>query len=276
MKYRELESGRKIPQLGLGLFQVPSENGVLERCIRDAAALGYRLFDTADYYGNEEELGKVIKNVGLSREEYYLTTKLFPDAIQAGMTQKAVERMLRELQSDYIDILLIHWPCLGMERAWEELWEMKEKGWIRTVGVSNFRIAHLEIFKHAGLPRPEINQVEFHPLNQYRMLKKYCDERRILMEAYGPFMQGALLRKEELCEIARKYGKTSAQVILSWIIAKHVIPLPKTIHRERLKENLEVFEFSMEQEDIVRIDAMNRDCMSLPEPYRQYEESFGI
>ncbi len=274
MEYRDFGSDIRIPLIGLGIFQIPVENKILENCIHDAVEIGYRLFDTADYYGNEAELGRILSNMGLPRETYYLTTKLFPDDIRNGNTQSAIERMRKELRTDFIDILLIHWPCMGMEKAWEQIQKMKEKGCIRIAGVSNFRIAHLEILKHAGLPVPQINQVEFHPLNQYRMLKKYCDDRGIAMEAYGPFMQGKLLRHPELCAIAEKYGKTAAQIILCWIKSKNVISIPKTVHKNRLRENLEIFNFSINKDDMERIDALNRDCMSLPEPYQQYEDSF--
>ena len=275
MEFVRTRDGSRIPEMGLGVFQVPAENKVLEKTVRHALDLGFRLFDTADYYGNQRELARCLRESGLPREEYLLTTKLFPDDIKTGNSRYALERILKELDLGYVDIMLIHWPCRGMEKAWEEILRMKENGDIRIAGVSNFRIAHLEIIKQAGLPAPQIDQVEFHPLKQYRTLQNYCKNEKIQLEAYGPFMQGALLSEPQIIRLAEKYGRTPAQIILCWIRQKNVISIPKTVHRERMMENLDSFRFELAEEDIQALDRMNREQGSLPEPYQIYEESFS-
>lgn len=251
-----LRRGRQMPCFGLGVYKAAGEE--VGRAICNAVEMGYRMIDTAQNYGNEEGVGAGLRACGAPREELFITTKLWVD--QFARAAESVEESLRRLDTEYVDLLLLHWPGTDAParlRAWDALLELREAGKIRCCGVSNFTIRQLkELREHCG-EFPENNQIELHPWNQKRELRAFCDENRISVTAWGPLFHGHLAEEPLMFELAEKYGRSAAQVTLRWHIQHGNIIIPKSARKERIRENTEIFDFAISHEDMARIDALD-------------------
>lgn len=259
MNYVTLENGVKMPQLGYGVYQVTKEE--CERCVLDALKVGYRLFDTAQSYINEEEVGNAIVKSGVSREEIFLTSKVWIDHYGYEECRKSVLESLRKLKTDYIDLMLLHQPFSDYYGAYRALEDLYDEGKIKAIGISNFypdRMVDLASFTRI---KPMINQIEIHPYHQQVFSKEWHDKYGVQLEAWAPFGEGRknMFELSELKEIGDKYGKTVAQVILRWHLQRGIVVIPKSTHLERMKENFNVFDFELAHEDMDVISKLDKN-----------------
>lgn len=252
-----LSNGVKMPILGYGVYQVTQEE--CERCVLDALAVGYRSLDTAQAYFNEEQVGSAMKKSGILREEIFLTTKVWLEHYGEEAARASVLESMKKLQTDYLDLVLLHQPFGDAYGAWRALEELYEQGKIRAIGISNFYADRMVEFANFNRIRPMVNQVETHPLNQQKTAKEWMDKYDIKIEAWAPFGEGrgGLFENSILCEIGQKHGKTTAQVMLRWHIQRGVIVIPKSTHKERMIENFDVFDFTLDSEDMAKIAALD-------------------
>ena len=249
--------GRQMPLLGLGVYKAVGENEV-EQAIADAADAGYRLIDTASVYKNEDGVGRGIKALTIPREELFVTTKIWNTAQRIGDVEDTFNRSLERLGLDYVDLYLIHWPVPGCYTdTWKALEKLQTQGRVKSIGVSNFHIHDLEMLKKVSDVVPAVNQVEFHPLFNQPELLSYCRENNIAVQAYAPLARGAYLHSQLLLEIGRKYQKTTAQIGLRWAVQQGISVIPKSVHKERIRENAEIFDFSLTREEMDAITAMD-------------------
>ncbi len=262
MEYVTLSNGVKMPILGYGVYQVTKEE--CERCVLDALDAGYRAIDTAQSYFNEEEVGNAIKKSGIPREEIFLTTKVWIEHYGYEQTRESVLESMRKLQVEYLDLCLLHQPFSDYYGAWRALEDLYEEGKIRAIGISNFYPDRMVDIASFARIRSMVNQVETHPLNQQVVAKEYMDKYNVQIEAWAPFGEGrgGLFENTVLKEIGTKYGKTTAQVILRWHIQRGVVVIPKSTHKERMIENLNVFDFTLSDEDMERIAALDTKTSS--------------
>ncbi|MGH1284164.1 aldo/keto reductase [Bacillus toyonensis] len=265
-----LNNGVEMPWFGLGVFKV-EEGPELVEAIKSAIKAGYRSIDTAAIYGNEAAVGEGIRAgieaTGVSREELFITSKVWNADQGYDETIAAYEESLKKLKLDYLDLYLVHWPVEGKYKdTWRALETLYKKERVRAIGVSNFQIHHLQdVIKDAEI-KPMINQVEYHPRLTQKELQAFCKEQGIQMEAWSPLMQGQLLDNETLQAIADKHGKTTAQVILRWDLQNGVITIPKSTKEHRIIANADVFNFELTKEDIEKIDALNQNHRVGPDP----------
>lgn len=254
--YRTVEAanGVQIPQLGFGVYKI-EKGAVFEKTIAAAIQSGYRHFDTAKIYGNEEALGRELQKSGLPREELFITSKVWTTDLGYHATKKAFEQTCRKLNVTYLDMYLIHFAGPHYEKAWAAMEDLYMEGRIKVIGVANFEIEHLEHLKKQSRISPMINQIETHPEFQQHDLHDYMVRDRILHEAWGPLGQGnkALLEHPVLVETAHHHQKSVAQVILRWHINRGVIIIPKSSNLQRIKENSEIFDFDLSDEEMDRI-----------------------
>ena len=250
----------EIPQLGFGVFQVPP--GQTQRAVEEALAVGYRHIDTAAAYQNEKGVGAAARASGLSREEVFVTTKLWNSKQGHDSTLEAIENSLGMLAMDYVDLYLIHWPVPSQDHyveTWRAFERIREEGKARAIGVSNFRIEDLERLEQETETRPTVNQIELHPRMQQAELRAWHDERDIVTEAWAPLGQGGdLLEDATIGEIAAAHRKTPAQVTLRWHIQLGNVVFPKSVHPERIRENFEVFDFELTDEEMERFATLDR------------------
>lgn len=261
MKKVTLNNGVEMPWIGMGVFRMEKNEETIQ-AIETALSLGYRHIDTAAYYRNEEAVAQAIARSGIPREEIFLTTKLWNDDQRSGKIKEAFENSLRHLDTDYVDLYLIHWPVADkFVRSWQVLEEIYQSGRARAIGVSNFKRHHLETLKKSTEIIPAVNQIELHPYLIQQEDVTYCLQNGIRPEAWSPFAAGktALLEETRLKELADKYGKTPAQIILRWNYQRGIITIPKSVHKTRLAENIDIFDFRLEPEEIERINALNRN-----------------
>ena len=257
MEYVTLRNGVKMPILGYGVYQVTKED--CERCVLDALQAGYRSIDTAQSYFNEEEVGSAIKKSGIPREDIFLTSKVWVEHYGYEAAKASVLESMRKLQVDYIDLMLLHQPFNDYYGAYRALEDLYKEGRLRAIGVSNFYPDRLvDIASFTEIP-PMVNQVETHVLNQRQEDHTWMEKYKVAHEAWAPFGEGrgGLFENETLKDIGRKYGKTTAQVMLRWNIQRGVIVLSKSTHKERMVQNMDVFDFSLIQEDMGAIAALD-------------------
>jgi diketogulonate reductase-like aldo/keto reductase len=262
----KLHNGVEMPWFGLGVFKVENGSEATES-VKAAIKNGYRSIDTAAVYKNEEGVGIGIKESGVAREELFITSKVWNEDQGYDTTLAAFEKSLERLQLDYLDLYLIHWPGKDKYKdTWRALEKLYKDGKIRAIGVSNFQVHHLEeLLKDAEI-KPMVNQVEFHPRLTQKELRDYCKAQGIQLEAWSPLMQGQLLDNDVLTQIAEKYNKSVAQVILRWDLQHEVVTIPKSIKEHRIIENADIFDFELSQEDMDKIDALNQDERVGPNP----------
>ncbi|WJQ80380.1 aldo/keto reductase [Brevibacillus brevis] len=265
-----LYNGVKMPWMGLGVFKV-EEGQELELAVKNAIKHGYRSIDTAAIYNNEEGVGRGIRaglqEAGLTREDLFVTSKVWNADLGYESTLQAYETSLKKLGLEYLDLYLIHWPVEGkFKEAWRALETLYKKGLVKAIGVSNFHVHHLEeLLKDAEI-KPMVNQVEFHPRLSQDELRAYCKEQGIQFEAWSPLMQGQLLDNPVLKGIAEKYGKSIAQVIIRWDLQNGVVTIPKSTKEHRIVENASVFDFELTNEDMEMIHSLNQNHRVGPDP----------
>lgn len=262
MIYVTLSNGVKMPMLGYGVYQVTKEE--CERCVLDALRVGYRSVDTAQSYFNEEEVGNAIKKSGIPREEIFLTSKVWIEHYGYEQCKKSVELSMQKLKTDYIDLMLLHQPFGDYYGAWRALEELYETGKLRAIGISNFYPDRMVDIASFSKICPMVNQIEVHPHNQQTNAKKWNEEYNIQIEAWAPFGEGrgGMFELPQLKAIAEKHNRTTAQVILRWQLQRGIVVIPKTTHPERMKENFNVFDFELSEEDMNEIKALDRNTSS--------------
>ena len=255
-----LNNGIEMPILGFGVYQI-TDAVVCENSVLDAINAGYRLIDTASAYGNEEAVGKSIKRSGIARKELFVTTKLWIKDAGYEKAKKAFETSLKNLNLDYLDLYLIHQPFGDIYGAWQAMEDLYRKGEIRAIGVSNFqpdRIMDLIIFNNVV---PAINQIETHPFNQQIETQKFLAENNVQIESWGPFAEGRndLFKNEVLTLIGKKYNKSVAQIVIRWLIQRGVVAIPKSVRKERIIENFNIFDFQLSSDDMNAIKTLDTE-----------------
>jgi len=251
--------GGSIPRLGLGVYLSPSGKATVET-VQAALRLGYRHIDTAAAYGNEAEVGQGLRASGVDRNDVFVTTKLWNDDQGYDRALRAFDRSTKLLKLDYLDLYLIHWPVPGLRlESWRALVRLREEGRVRSIGVSNFLVPHLEELIARFPVKPVINQVELHPFLTQDALFPFCERHGILIEAYSPLTKGVKLGDPAVNSVAAKHGKSPAQILIRWSLETADVSIPKTNRAERLRENIEVFDFSLDAEDHARLGALNEN-----------------
>ena len=258
MEYVKLNNGVEMPILGFGVYQIPREE--TKKCVLDAISVGFRAIDTAQSYFNEAEVGDAIKESGIPREEFFITTKIWIDNYGYEKCKASIKESLKKLKTDYIDLVLLHQPFSDYYGAYRALEELYEEGKIRAIGVSNFypdRLADMCLFGRKVVPA--VNQVETNPLNQQVKAQENMEKYGVHIEAWAPFGEGKnnMFSNPTLVEIGKKYNKSAAQVILRWLIQRGVIIACKSTHKERMEENFNVFDFELSSEDMEAIKALD-------------------
>lgn len=262
---RKLNNGTEIPVLGLGVYK-SQEGGEVENAVTWALDAGYRLIDTASRYDNEGGVGKAIADSTVPREEIFVTTKLWNTDQGYENTLRAIDGSLEKLGLSYVDLYLIHWPSADEDRfttvnkrkdTWRAMEEILKSGKARAIGVSNYTTKHLKEMEEYATVMPAVNQVEFHPYLYQKELLDYCNDHNILIEAYSPLVKARKLEDALISEMSVKYGKTKAQILIRWSIQHGCVPIPKSAHKERIQENIEVFDFEITPEDMKAIDGLN-------------------
>jgi 2,5-diketo-D-gluconate reductase A len=265
----KLNDGTSIPQLGLGVYQ--ARDGDEIKAVKHALTIGYRHIDTAAIYQNEEGVGKGVQAAGVPREQIHVTSKIWNEDIRKGRTTDALDESLGRLHMDYLDLVLLHWPAEGRVDAWRDLIEARKAGKVRAIGVSNFTAVHLqELIDETGVI-PVLNQIEYHPYLTQPGITEACHKHSVAVEAWSPLMQGKFRQEPVFGELAAQYGKSEAQIILRWDLQKGVITIPKSVTPSRIEENFQVFDFSLSEDDMIRIDALERGMRCGPDP-----ENFGF
>lgn len=263
----KLHDGNLMPQLGLGVWQASIEETQL--AVTKALEVGYRSIDTAAIYKNEEGVGQALKTTNIARDELFITTKLWNS--NQNNPQQALEESLKKLQLDYVDLYLIHWPDPAQDRyvsAWRELIALKEQGLIRSIGVCNFHIPHLQrLIDETGVA-PTINQIELHPLLQQRQLHAWNATHHIATESWSPLAQGGdgVFDQAVIRKLAQKYGKTPAQIVIRWHLDCGLIVIPKSVTPARIKENFEVFDFKLHKDELTAISKLDSGKRLGPDP----------
>jgi 2,5-diketo-D-gluconate reductase A len=255
-RVRVLADGNQMPVLGLGVWQVPN-GAACANAVRWALDLGYRHIDTAQAYGNEESVGRGLRDSGVPREQVFLTTKFDPRRRDDPVA--TAEQSLRRLGVDQLDLYLIHWPRGGPPTwAWPGMEQARERGLARSIGVSNYSASELEEVIAAGRVPPVVNQVQFSPLKYRRALLDACRRRNVAVEAYSSLGTGQHLSNETVNRIAQRTGRTRAQVLLRWCLQHHLLVIPKSVHRDRIGENAQIFDFALSDEDLAELDALDQ------------------
>ena len=253
-RVRVLADGARMPVLGLGVWQVP-DGPECENAVRWALEAGYRHIDTAQAYGNEESVGRALRDSGVPREEVFLTTKFHP--ARADPTAEA-ERSLQRLGVDQVDLYIIHWPQKGPTWAWPGMERARERGYTRSIGVSNFSVSQLDDVMAVATIPPVVNQVQFSPFEYRRRLLEACTERDVALEAYSPLGTGRHLSDPTVVAIAQRVDRTPAQILLRWGVQRGTIVIPKSTHRERIEENGQIFDFVLSDGDMAALDGLDQ------------------
>jgi diketogulonate reductase-like aldo/keto reductase len=251
---RALADGNSIPLLGLGVWQVP-DGPECVNSVRWALELGYRHIDTAQAYGNERSVGQALRESGIAREDVFVTTKFYP-ARRDPVAE--IEQSLRRLDTDYVDLYIIHWPQGGPTWAWPAMEQAREKGYARSIGVSNFDVAELQQLRAVANVAPVVDQVQFGPYAYRKALLDACRENGIALEAYSTLGTGRHLSSDTAGRIAQRLGRTPAQVLLRWCIERDIPVIPKSTHRERIAENGQLFDFTLSDDDLAQLDDLDR------------------
>lgn len=262
MQYVTLNNGVKMPILGYGVYQVSADE--CERCVSDALNVGYRSIDTAQSYFNEESVGRAVAKSGIDRKDLFLTSKVWVEFYGYEEAKKSVLTSLKKLQTDYVDLMLLHQPFADYYGAYRALEDLYNEGKIRAIGISNFYADRMVDIASFCRIKPMVNQMETHPFNQQTELKKWAEKYHIQLEAWAPFGEGRgdMFTNTTLTEIGQKYGKTAAQVILRWHIQNGVVVIPKSTHKERMEENFNVFDFALSSEDMQKISMLDKQTSS--------------
>lgn len=256
--YNSLLNGIDIPKIGFGTYKLKDENETIDT-IKYALKVGYRFIDTASFYGNEEWIGKAIKESKIKRENIFLATKVWNDSHGYDKAIDSFEKSMKKLDIDYLDLLLIHWPTKLNKETWRAFEGLYELGKVRAIGVCNFKIGHLEELRKTAKIMPMVNQIEVHPCFSQKEIVNYCNNYKIQVIGWSPIMKGQLLEVPLMIDLAEKYNKTIAQIALRWHIQKGIIPIPKSSHYGRIADNIDIFNFELSEEDMIKIDKLDRN-----------------
>jgi len=258
-----LKNGVKIPLLGFGTYKLGNFDET-KKAVKNAIISGYRHIDTASFYGNEDGVGEGIKESNIDRNEIFLTTKVWNDDHGYDNTINAFEKSLKKLRVNYIDLYLIHWPTKLNSDTWRALEDLYNQGKVKAIGVCNFKENHIEDLKKTAKIMPMINQIEIHPYRSQKSIINYCNENKIQVVAWGPIMRGKIFDDEKMITLSKKYNKTIPQLTLRWHIQNGVIPIPKSSNKDRMEENLSIFNFKISKDDMKIIDDLNKNqCVSV-------------
>ncbi len=262
----KLSSNTTIPQLGFGTWMI-KEEAECKNAIKAAIDAGYRHFDTAQIYENEQFVGQALAESGVSRKELFITTKIWNDNMYWDDIGLSFEESLRKLQTDYVDLLLLHFPVTELRRpAWHRMQDIYKSGKAKAIGVSNYTVEHLkELLKECQI-KPAVNQVELHVFLQQPELVKYCEKNGIALEAYSPLAHGYDMKNETIASVAKKHGKSVAQIMIRWCLEKGFITIPKSTHVDRIQENIDVLGFELDKEDMDQIAKLDRDLRTCWDP----------
>ena len=254
--FKVLSNGIKMPSIGFGTYKSGSDEETA-KIVKYALNIGYRQIDTASFYGNEVGIGNGIKESEINREDIFLVTKLWNDDHGYDKTIEAFNKSLERLQVNYIDLYLVHWPNKLNSETWKAFEYLYKTGKVKAIGVCNFKIGHLEELKKTAEIMPMVNQIEIHPQSSKNDILSYCEENNIQLVAWSPIMRGKLFSNDLMIDLAEKYKKTIAQIILRWHVQRGIIPIPKSSNEERIKENLSIFDFELSNDDMKTIDLLN-------------------
>lgn len=259
MEYVTLHNGLKMPILGYGVYQVTKDE--CERCVLDALEIGYRSIDTAQSYFNEEEVGSAVAKSGVAREDIFLTTKVWVEHYGYENARRSVLDSMEKLRTDYLDLILLHQPFADYYGAYRAIEDLYNEGKVKAIGVSNFYPDRLVDIVSFSRIKPMVNQVETHPFDQQILAKQYMDKYGVQIEAWAPFGEGrgGLFENPVLAEIGARYGKSTAQVMLRWNIQRGVVVIPKSVHKERMAENFNIFDFVLTDEDMAAIATLDKN-----------------
>ncbi len=262
-----LNNGLEMPWLGFGVFEVDDGREV-ERAVLNALQAGYRSIDTAAVYKNERGVGKAIRESGVPRADIFLTTKVWNSDQRKKRTLAAFEESLERLETDYVDLYLVHWPVKDCyQETWQAMEEIYENGRANAIGVSNFMIHHLEDILGGSRIVPTVNQVEFHPYLVQPNLLAFCQNRQIQLEAWAPLVKGEIIKEPVAQKLAKHYGKTPAQIALRWDLQHEVVTIPKSIRPQRIAENADIFDFELTDGEMEELDALDEGRRTGPNPY---------
>ena len=254
--FKVLSNGIKMPSIGFGTYKSGNDEETA-KIVKYALNIGYRQIDTASFYGNEVGIGNGIKESEINREDIFLVTKLWNDDHGYDKTIEAFNKSLERLQVNYIDLYLVHWPNKLNSETWKAFEYLYKTGKVKAIGVCNFKIGHLEELKKTAEIMPMVNQIEIHPQSSKNDILSYCEENNIQLVAWSPIMRGKLFSNDLMIDLAEKYKKTIAQIILRWHVQRGIIPIPKSSNEERIKENLSIFDFELSNADMKTIDLLN-------------------
>ena len=258
-----LNNGVEIPRLGLGVYQSPPGK-TTENAVRYALMIGYRLIDTAQLYGNEQDVGRAVRKSGVSRDEVFITTKVWNSYQGYESTLQTCNKSLKKLGLSYLDLYLIHWPVPEVsEETWKAMVRLLREQKTRAIGVSNYDIDDLSQLMQSSDVLPAVDQVEFHPFLYQERLLRFCEKNRIQMEAYSPLTRGMRINHPTIVAVANKYRKTPAQVLIRWSLQHGLVVIPKSIQEDRILENSRVFDFQLEPEDMKLFDSLNENLRTV-------------
>ena len=255
-KFMLLSNGVKIPSIGFGTYK-SGDDEETAKIIKNALNLGYKMIDTASLYNNEVGIGNGIKESGIDRKDIFIVTKLWNDDHGYDNTIEAFNKSLNNLQVDYIDLYLIHWPNKLNAETWRAFEHLYETGKVKAIGVCNFKVEHLEELKKTAKIMPMVNQVEIHPFSTKNNIINYCKDNNIKVVAWSPISRGRVLSNELMIDLSQKYKKSIVQIVLRWHMQKGVIPIPKSSNENRIKENIDIFDFEISSEDMKAIDSLD-------------------
>jgi len=271
MKTITLKSGQEMPVLGLGTWQL--RNSQCQQAVATALKLGYRHIDTADAYGNHQDIAIALKKSGIPRQELFITSKIGPSKLHYQDLLKTGNRILKELELEYLDLLLIHWPNsrIPIKETFQALKELKEEGKALNIGVSNFTIAHLKEALEVESELITVNQVEFHPYLYQMELLDFCQDHQIVLTAYSPLARGKVSRDPAIRELAEKYDLNSSRLVLRWLVEKGIVVIPKASSVEHLKANLDIFDWDFPAEARAVLDGLNKDERIIDPPFAEFD-----
>ncbi|MCA9749095.1 MAG: aldo/keto reductase [Romboutsia sp.] len=255
-KFMLLSNRVKIPSIGFGTYK-SGDDEETAKIIKNALNLGYKMIDTASFYNNEVGIGNGIKESGIDRKDIFIVTKLWNDDHGYDNTIEAFNKSLNNLQVDYIDLYLIHWPNKLNAETWRAFEHLYETGKVKAIGVCNFKVEHLEELKKTAKIMPMVNQVEIHPFSTKNNIINYCKDNNIKVVAWSPISRGRVLSNDLMIDLSQKYKKSIVQIVLRWHMQKGVIPIPKSSNENRIKENIDIFDFEISSEDMKAIDSLD-------------------
>ena len=255
-KFMLLSNGVKIPSIGFGTYK-SGDDEETAKIIKNALNLGYKMIDTASFYNNEVGIGNGIKESGIDRKDIFIVTKLWNDDHGYDNTIEAFNKSLNNLQVDYIDLYLIHWPNKLNAETWRAFEHLYETGKVKAIGVCNFKVEHLEELKKTAKIMPMVNQVEIHPFSTKNNIINYCKDNNIKVVAWSPISRGRVLSNDLMIDLSQKYKKSIVQIVLRWHMQKGVIPIPKSSNENRIRENIDIFDFEISSEDMKAIDSLD-------------------